>query len=67
MGLPVRYGNPRDVFAASSSFVHLSTLRTEEKKRKEKKRTEKDRKGQQWRCWQTQLYINREVYSGSGL
>jgi hypothetical protein len=32
MGFPVRYGSPRDVFAASSSFVHLHSLRTEEKK-----------------------------------
>jgi hypothetical protein len=29
---PVRYGSPRDVSAASSSFVHLHTLRIEEKK-----------------------------------
>jgi hypothetical protein len=32
MGFPVRYGSPRDVFAASSSFVPLHTLRIEEKK-----------------------------------
>jgi hypothetical protein len=32
MGFPVRYGSPRDVFATSSCFVHLHTLRTEEKK-----------------------------------
>ena len=31
LGFPVRYGSPRDVFAASSSFVHLHTLRIEEK------------------------------------
>jgi hypothetical protein len=29
---PVQYGSLRDVFAASSSFVHLHTLRIEEKK-----------------------------------
>jgi hypothetical protein len=32
MGFPVRYGSPRDVFAVSSSFLHLHTLRIEEKK-----------------------------------
>jgi hypothetical protein len=32
MGFPVRYGSPRDVFAVSSSFLHLHTLRTEENK-----------------------------------
>jgi hypothetical protein len=32
MGFPVRYGSPRDVFAVSSSFVHLHSLRTEEMK-----------------------------------
>jgi hypothetical protein len=32
VGFPVRYGIPRDVFAVSSSFVHLHTLTTEEKK-----------------------------------
>jgi hypothetical protein len=35
MGFPVRYGSPRDVFAASSSFVHLHTLNTEEMKETE--------------------------------
>jgi hypothetical protein len=31
---PVRYGSPKDVFAASSSFVHLRTLRIKEEKKK---------------------------------
>jgi hypothetical protein len=31
-GEQYRYGSPRDVFAASSSFIHLHTLRIEEKK-----------------------------------
>ena len=30
LGFPVRYGSPTDVFAASSSFVHLHALRIEE-------------------------------------
>jgi len=30
-GFPVCYGSPSDVFAASSGFVHLHTLRSEEK------------------------------------
>jgi hypothetical protein len=34
MGFPVRHGSPRDVFAASSSFVHLQTLRIIGKKKK---------------------------------
>jgi hypothetical protein len=29
---PVRYGSPRDIIPASSSFVHLHTLGIEEKK-----------------------------------
>jgi hypothetical protein len=33
MEFPVRYRSPRDVFAASSSFAHLHTLRIEEKKK----------------------------------
>jgi hypothetical protein len=33
---PVRYGSPRDVFAASSSFVRLNTLRVKERKKKKK-------------------------------
>jgi hypothetical protein len=32
MAFPVRYGRPGDVFAVSSDFVHLHTLRIEEKK-----------------------------------
>jgi hypothetical protein len=56
MGFPVHYGSPRDVFAASSSFVDLYILRIEEK-----------RKTKQQRWWQTQLYISGEVYSGSSL
>ena len=33
MGFPVRYVSPRDILAASSSFVPLHTLRIEEKKK----------------------------------
>jgi hypothetical protein len=32
MGFPVRYGSPRDVFATSSSFLHLHALRIKDKK-----------------------------------
>jgi len=31
VGFTVRHGSPRDVFAASSGFVHLYTLRFNEK------------------------------------
>jgi hypothetical protein len=51
-GFPVCCGCPSDVFAASSGFVHLYTLRFKEK---------------EWRWWQRQLYSSREVYSGSSL
>jgi hypothetical protein len=32
MGFPVRYESPRDVFAVSSSFVHLHKSRIKEEK-----------------------------------
>jgi len=32
LGFPVCYGSPRDVFAASSGFVHLYTLRFKEER-----------------------------------
>jgi hypothetical protein len=51
MGFPVCYGSPSDVFAASSGFVHLYTLRFTNK-------TE----ARWW--WQQQLHTSREVYSG---
>jgi hypothetical protein len=53
---PVCYGSPIDVFAASTGFVHLYTLRFKEKEREKKRR---------W--WQRQLYTSREVYSGSSM
>jgi len=34
MGFPVCHGNPSDVFAASSGFVHLYTLRFKEKEKR---------------------------------
>jgi hypothetical protein len=33
MGFAVCYGNPNDVFAASSGFVHLYTLRFKEEEK----------------------------------
>jgi hypothetical protein len=33
MGFPVPYGSPTDIFAASSSFVKLNTLRVKERKK----------------------------------
>jgi hypothetical protein len=54
LAFPVRYASPRDVFAASSSFVHLHTLRIEENK-------------ETAAVVQTQLYTNREVYIGLSL
>ena len=55
-GLPVCYGSPSDVFAASSGFVHLYTVHYGLKKQRKERR---------W--WQRQLYTRREVYSGSSL
>jgi hypothetical protein len=54
LGFPVCYGSPSDVFAASSGFVHLYTLRFKEKEI-------------ELRWWQRQLYTSREVYNGSSL
>jgi hypothetical protein len=54
LGFPGCYGSPGDVFAASSGFVHLYTLRFKEKDKK-----------QRW--WQRQIYTSREVYSGTSL
>jgi hypothetical protein len=34
LGFPVCYGSPSDVFAASSGFVHLYTLRCKEKEKR---------------------------------
>jgi hypothetical protein len=34
MGFPVCYGSPSDIFAASSGFVHLYTLRFEEREKR---------------------------------
>jgi len=34
MGFPVCYGSTRDVFAASSGFVHLCTLRFKEEEKR---------------------------------
>ena len=34
LGFPVCYGSPNDVFAASSGFVHLYTLRFKEKEKR---------------------------------
>ena len=34
VGFPVCYGSPSDVFAASSGFVHLYTLRFKEKEKR---------------------------------
>ena len=57
MGFPVCYGSPSDVFAASSDFVHLYTLRFKEKRERERERW--------WR--QTHLYTSRAEYSGSSV
>jgi hypothetical protein len=54
LGFPVCYERPSDVFAATSDFVHLYTLRFKEK-----------RKERRW--WQRQLYTSREVHSVSSL
>jgi hypothetical protein len=51
---PVHYGSPRNVFAASSSFVHLHTLRIGKNK-------------ETAAVVQTQLYTNMEVYIGLSL
>jgi hypothetical protein len=51
LGFPVCYGSPSDVFAASSSFVHLVYIVQYALKGKRNQR--------QW--WQTQLYASREV------
>ena len=56
MEFPLCYGSPSDIFAASSMFQHLYTLRLKEYKKKKQRR---------W--WQKQLYAGREVYSGSSL
>jgi hypothetical protein len=55
VGFPVRYGSPRDVFAASSSFVHLHTLRTEEKKKN-------SGGGGKRNCTQTGMFTVIQVY-----
>ena len=34
LGFPVCYGSPNDVFAVSSGFVHLYTLRFKEKEKR---------------------------------
>jgi hypothetical protein len=34
VGFPVYYGSPSDLFAASSDFVHLYTLRFKEKEKR---------------------------------
>jgi hypothetical protein len=36
LGFPVCYGGPSDVFAASSGYVHLYTLRFKEKEKRVK-------------------------------
>jgi hypothetical protein len=54
LGFPVCYGSPNDVFAASSGFVHLYTLRF---KGKEKRGA----------VVANATVHNREVYSGSSL
>jgi hypothetical protein len=55
LGFPVCYRSPSDVFAASSGFVHLYTLRFKGKRN-------------EWRrWWRKQLYTSGEVYSGSSL
>jgi hypothetical protein len=56
VGFPVRYGSPSDVFAASSGFVRLHTLRSKEKEKKAAVVAKA-----------TILYTSREVYSGSSL
>jgi hypothetical protein len=57
VGFPVCCGSPSDVFAASSGFLHLYTLRL--------KKRERERKERRW--WQRQPCSSREVYSGSSL
>jgi hypothetical protein len=56
LGFPVCYGSPSDVFAASSSSVNLVHIQYALKGRRNQRR---------W--WQTQMYANREVDSGSSL
>jgi len=41
LGFPVCYGSPNDVFALSSGFVHLYTLRGRRRKREREREREK--------------------------